>query len=64
MSALLTTTMPRMKGVVEAVKASGIKAKILIGGAPVTPEFAAEIGADGYAPDAGSAVDIVRELLA
>ena len=63
MSALLTTTMPRMKGVVEAVKASGHKAKVLIGGAPVTPEFAAEIGADGYAPDAGSAVDIALSLI-
>jgi 5-methyltetrahydrofolate--homocysteine methyltransferase len=63
-SALLTTTMPSMRGVVEAVRASGISARVVIGGAPVTPEFAAQIGADGYAPDAGSAVDLARGLLA
>ncbi len=63
-SALLTTTMPNMRGVVEAVRAAGISAKVVIGGAPVTPEFAAQIGADGYAPDAGSAVDLARGLLA
>jgi len=63
-SALLTTTMPNMKGVVEAVRAADLSAKVVIGGAPVTPEFAAQIGADGYAPDAGSAVDLARGLLA
>jgi 5-methyltetrahydrofolate--homocysteine methyltransferase len=63
-SALLTTTMPSMRGVVEAVKAAGIGARVVIGGAPVTPEFATQIGADGYAPDAGSAVDLARALLA
>jgi methylmalonyl-CoA mutase cobalamin-binding domain/chain len=63
-SALLTTTMPNMRGVVEAVKAAGLGAKVVVGGAPVTPEFAAQIGADGYAPDAGSAVDLARSLLA
>jgi 5-methyltetrahydrofolate--homocysteine methyltransferase len=63
-SALLTTTMPNMRGVVEAVRAAGIGARVVIGGAPVTPEFAAQIGADGYAPDAGSAVDLARGLLA
>jgi len=63
-SALLTTTMPNMRAVVEAVRAAGIGAKVVIGGAPVTPEFAAQIGADGYAPDAGSAVDLARGLLA
>ena len=63
-SALLTTTMPNMRAVVEAVRAAGIGAKVVIGGAPVTPEFAAQIGADGYAPDAGSAVDVARGLLA
>ena len=63
-SALLTTTMPNMRGVVEAVRAAGISTKVVIGGAPVTPEFAAQIGADGYAPDAGSAVDLARGLLA
>jgi len=64
LSALLTTTMPNMRGVVEAIKASGVAAKVVVGGAPVTPEFAAQIGADGYAPDAGAAVDLARGLLA
>jgi 5-methyltetrahydrofolate--homocysteine methyltransferase len=63
-SALLTTTMSNMRGVVEAVRAAGIGAKVVIGGAPVTPELAAQIGADGYAPDAGSAVNLARGLLA
>ena len=63
-SALLTTTMPNMRAVVEAVRAANLATKVLIGGAPVTPEFAAQIGADGYAPDAGSAVDLARGLLA
>ena len=63
-SALLTTTMPNMKGVIEAVRAADLSAKVVIGGAPVTPEFATQIGADGYAPDAGSAVDLARGLLA
>jgi 5-methyltetrahydrofolate--homocysteine methyltransferase len=62
-SALLTTTMPNMRGVVEAVRAAGLPAKVVVGGAPVTPEFAAQIGADGYAPDAGAAVDLARSLL-
>ncbi len=64
LSALLTTTMPNMRGVVEAVRDAGLSAKVVIGGAPVTPEFAAQIGADGYAPDAGAAVDLARGLLA
>jgi 5-methyltetrahydrofolate--homocysteine methyltransferase len=63
-SALLTTTMPNMRGVVEAVRAANLSTKVLIGGAPVTPEYAAQIGADGYAPDAGAAVDVARSLLA
>lgn len=63
-SALLTTTMPNMRAVVEAVKAANLTTKVVIGGAPVTPEFAAQIGASGYAPDAGSAVDLARGLLA
>ncbi len=62
-SALLTTTMPNMRAVVEAARAAGLTTKVVIGGAPVTPEFAAQIGADGYAPDAGAAVDIARRLL-
>ncbi len=62
LSALLTTTMPGMKDVVAAVRAAGADCKILIGGAPVTQAYADEIGADGYAPDAASAVDLGREL--
>jgi len=63
MSALLTTTMPQMTDVVKALKAAGITVKTVIGGAPVTQGFAEEIGADGYAPDAASAVDVVKELM-
>jgi len=63
LSALLTTTMPQMKNVVDAVKASGISTKTMIGGAPVTQEYADEIGAEGYAPDAASAVDKAKELV-
>ena len=48
---------------VEALKAAGVKAKILVGGAPITQEFADEIGADGYAPDAASAVDVGIKLM-
>jgi 5-methyltetrahydrofolate--homocysteine methyltransferase len=63
LSALLTTTMPRMKEIVEAVKAAGLDVKIIIGGAPVTQAYADEIGADGYAPDAASAVDVGKKLI-
>jgi len=63
MSALLTTTMPGMRKAITAVKASGVPVKIIIGGAPVTAEFAAEMEADGFAPDAASAVDIALELI-
>ena len=62
LSALLTTTMPQMKNVIDALKQSGIAVKTMIGGAPVTQEYADEIGADGYAPDAASAVDKAREI--
>ena len=64
-SALLTTTMTNMKGVVDAVKASDLtgKVKVMIGGAPVTQSYADEIGADGYAPDAASAADLAKELI-
>ena len=62
LSALLTTTMPQMKNVVDAIKEAGVDVKTMIGGAPVTQEYADEIGADGYAPDAASAVDKAREL--
>jgi len=63
LSALLTTTMPQMKDVIKALKDAGQKAKVVIGGAPVTQNYADEIGADGYAPDAASAVDIAKKLL-
>ena len=63
MSALLTTTMPQMPEVIKAVKDAGLEVKTMIGGAPVTQAFADEIGADGYAPDAASAVDKALELL-
>ncbi|MFN3408962.1 MAG: corrinoid protein [Limisphaerales bacterium] len=63
LSALLTTTLPAMRETVRAVRAAGLTVKIVIGGAPVTPEYAREIGADGYAPDAGSAVDAAMALL-
>jgi len=65
MSALLTTTMPSMKDTIEAIKAAGLrdKVKIMIGGAPVTQNFADEIGADGYAPDAASAADLAKKLI-
>ena len=64
MSALLTTTMPGMKDVIDALKSAGINTKIMIGGAPITQGYADEIKADGYAPDAASAVDTAKELLA
>ena len=64
LSALLTTTMPAIKTTVAAIKAAGLGVtKIVIGGAPVTQEYANEVGADGYAPDAASAVDVARSLL-
>jgi 5-methyltetrahydrofolate--homocysteine methyltransferase len=63
LSALLTTTMPAMRDTVKAVRDAGLAIKIMVGGAPITREFAREIGADGYSPDAGSAVDAAVELL-
>jgi 5-methyltetrahydrofolate--homocysteine methyltransferase len=63
LSALLTTTMPGMKKAVEAVKSAGVPVKVIIGGAPVTAEFAAEVGADGFAEDAASAVDVALGLI-
>ncbi len=62
-SALLTTTIMGMKDVIKAVKEAGLKAKVMVGGASVTQEFADEIGADGYAPDAPSAVKRAKELV-
>ena len=65
MSALLTTTMPKMAETINAIKEAGIRdqVKIMIGGAPVTAEFAKEIGADAYASNAASAVDKGKELI-
>ena len=65
LSALLTTTMPQMKAVIEALEAAGIrhKTKVIIGGAPVTQRYADEIGADGYTDNASSAVGLARQLV-
>ncbi len=66
LSALITTTMPSMKNTVEAVEKAGVRArvKIMIGGAPITEEYARTIGADGYAPDASRAVNVAKSLMA
>ena len=63
LSALMTTTMMRMKEVVEYAKQENIDAKIMIGGAVITQSFAEEIGADGYSKDAQEAVEVVQKLL-
>jgi 5-methyltetrahydrofolate--homocysteine methyltransferase len=65
MSALLTTTMPNMKGTVEALKAAGLRdqVKVIVGGAPLTDAYAQQIGADGYAPDASRAVALAKALI-
>lgn len=64
-SALLTTTMPRMKNVILSLEDAGLRnrVKVMIGGAPVTDKYATDIGADGYAPDAGSAALRAKELI-
>ena len=64
LSALLTTTMPQMKKVIEALKAAGVSGstKVMIGGAPVTDDFAREIGADGYSENASTAVTLAKQL--
>jgi 5-methyltetrahydrofolate--homocysteine methyltransferase len=66
MSALLTTTMASMEGTVQALKTAGLrdKVKVMIGGAPVTQDYANKIGADAFAPDASSATRAARQLLA
>ena len=64
LSALLTTTMIQMKSVVQAVQGAGLGVPVIVGGAPLTQDYADQIGAKGYAPDAASAVDIVHKLLA
>jgi 5-methyltetrahydrofolate--homocysteine methyltransferase len=64
MSALLTTTMPNMKTTIEALEAAGLRkqVKVMVGGAPLTSQYATEIGADGYAPDASRAVALAKQL--
>jgi 5-methyltetrahydrofolate--homocysteine methyltransferase len=64
LSALLTTTMVQMKAIVEAVEKSGLAVPVVIGGAPVTRDYADQIRASGYAPDAASAVEEIGRLLA
>jgi 5-methyltetrahydrofolate--homocysteine methyltransferase len=65
MSALITTTMPSMKVTIEALKSSGIRdqVKVMVGGAPLTENYARDIGADGYSPDASRAVVLARSLV-
>jgi 5-methyltetrahydrofolate--homocysteine methyltransferase len=65
LSALLTVTMPAMKTTIDALETAGLRAKVkvLIGGAPVTMQYAKEIGADGYSENASGAVGLVRNLL-
>jgi 5-methyltetrahydrofolate--homocysteine methyltransferase len=65
LSALLTTTMPMMKETIDALVESGLrqKVKVIVGGAPITQEFANEIGADGYGSDAGAAIKIAKTLV-
>jgi len=65
LSALLTTTMPRMKEMLELLQESGVRDqyKVIVGGAPVTQEFADAVGADGYGADATSGVDVTKKLL-
>ena len=59
------TTMPAMKTTVKELRAAGMNTvKVVIGGAPITREFAGEIGADGFSADAATAVDVVRQLVA
>ncbi|KNZ42330.1 corrinoid protein [Acetobacterium bakii] len=62
-SGLLTTTMPALKEVVQTIKAAYPDMKVIVGGAPVTQEYANEIGADGYAPDAGSSAAKAKEII-
>jgi 5-methyltetrahydrofolate--homocysteine methyltransferase len=65
LSALLTTTMPAMRTVIEALEAAGLRdgVKVLVGGAPVTPEFAESVGADDYGKDAGVAAERAKALI-
>jgi 5-methyltetrahydrofolate--homocysteine methyltransferase len=65
MSALLTTTLPRMKETIAALTAAGLRdtVKVMVGGAPVTAAYAAEVGADGYGANAAMAVERAQNLL-
>lgn len=65
MSALLTTTMPKMQVTIDAMRDAGVldSLKVLVGGAPVTAEFAEKIGADGYAPDASQAATLAKSFV-
>ncbi len=64
LSALLTTTMTMMKTVIQAIEAAGLRktTKVMIGGAPITQQYAEEIGADGYSDNASAAVAVARKL--
>jgi 5-methyltetrahydrofolate--homocysteine methyltransferase len=64
LSALLTTTMPEMKGIIDALEAGNLRGdvKVLVGGAPLNQSYADEIGADAYAPDASEAVEVAKSL--
>ena len=66
LSALLTVTMPAMRTTIEALKQAGVReqVKVMVGGAPVTPQFAEEIGADGYSDNASAAVGLARKFVA
>jgi 5-methyltetrahydrofolate--homocysteine methyltransferase len=65
LSALLTTTMERQRDVIKALRIAGLRrqVKVIVGGAPITEEFSANIGADGYAADAAAVVDLIKSLL-
>ena len=66
LSALLTNTLPFMKDTIDAIEEAGLRdqVKVIIGGAPVTQEYADKIGADGYAPEAASAAELCKKLVA
>jgi len=63
MSTLLTTTMPAMEKTIKALRDAGLSAKVMVGGAPITQDYADKIGADGYAPDAAMAVQAAKKLV-
>ena len=64
LSALLTTTMPAMESIVQHLNDTNAAVKIMVGGAPITEDFANQIGADGFSPDAASAVELAQQLCA